>query len=58
MSNHSDVQPGRWPPRLRGLVPIDPYDLRRLATDRTISDAMFLTQVAVPRLAYLSAHTR
>jgi len=57
MSNHSGVNRW-WPPALRGLAPIDPFDLRRLATDRTISDAMFLTQVAVPRLAYLSAHNR
>jgi len=57
MSNHSGVNRW-WPPALRGLAPIDPFDVRRLATDRTISDAMFLTQVAVPRLAYLSAHNR
>jgi len=57
MSNHSGVNRW-WPPSLRGFAPIDPFDLRRLATDRTISDAMFLTQVAVPRLAYLSAHNR
>jgi peptidoglycan/xylan/chitin deacetylase (PgdA/CDA1 family) len=44
-----------WPAALRGLAPIDPFDVRRLATDRTISDAMFLTQVAVPRLAYVSS---
>jgi peptidoglycan/xylan/chitin deacetylase (PgdA/CDA1 family) len=57
MSNHSGVNRW-WPPALRGLAPIDPFDIRRLATDRTMSDAMFLTQVAVPRLAYLSVHNR
>jgi peptidoglycan/xylan/chitin deacetylase (PgdA/CDA1 family) len=57
MSNHSGVNRW-WPPALRGLAPIDPFDIRRLATDRSMSDAMFLTQVAVPRLAYLSVHNR
>jgi peptidoglycan/xylan/chitin deacetylase (PgdA/CDA1 family) len=57
MSNHSGVNRW-WPAALRGLAPIDPFDIRRLATDRTMSDAMFLTQVAVPRLAYLSVHNR
>lgn len=57
MSNHSGVNRW-WPPALRSLGPIDRFDVRRLATDRTMSDAMFLTQVAVPRLAYLSEHNR
>jgi peptidoglycan/xylan/chitin deacetylase (PgdA/CDA1 family) len=57
MSNHSGVNRW-WPPSLRSFAPIDPFDIRRLATDRTMSDAMFLTQVAVPRLAYLSVHNR
>ena len=57
LSNQSGVNRW-WPPSLRGLAPIDPFDIRRLATDRAISDAMFLTQVAVPRLAYVSAHNR
>lgn len=55
LSNHSGVN--RWlPPALRGLAPIDPFDVRRLATDRELSDAMFLMQVALPRLGYQSAH--
>jgi peptidoglycan/xylan/chitin deacetylase (PgdA/CDA1 family) len=55
LSNHSGVN--RWlPPALRGLAPIDPFDVRRLATDRELSDAMFLMQVALPRLGYHSAH--
>jgi peptidoglycan/xylan/chitin deacetylase (PgdA/CDA1 family) len=53
MSNKTGVN--RWlPPALRSLSPIDPFDVRRLATDRSISDAMFLTQMAVPQLAYRS----
>jgi peptidoglycan/xylan/chitin deacetylase (PgdA/CDA1 family) len=53
MSNKTGVN--RWlPPALRALSPIDPFDVCRLATDRSISDAMFLTQMAVPQLAYRS----
>ena len=52
MSNKSGVN-RLWPSMFRGVMPpIDPYDIRRLAIDRTMSDAMFLTQVAVPPLAY------
>jgi peptidoglycan/xylan/chitin deacetylase (PgdA/CDA1 family) len=57
MSNQSGVNRW-WPPALRALAPIDPYDVRRLATDRTISDAMFLGQMALPKLAYRSNHNR
>jgi len=57
MSNQSGVNRW-WPPALRALAPIDPFDVRRLATDRAMSDAMFLTQVAVPRLAYVSSRNR
>lgn len=45
-----------WPLAMRGVMPIDPFDVRRLSTDRTMSDAMFLTQVALPRLAYIGRH--
>jgi len=55
MSNKSGVNRW-WPPPLRALVPIDPFDVRRLATDRQLSDAMFLTQMALPQLAYRSNH--
>jgi len=55
MSNKSGVNRW-WPPSLRGLSPIDPFDVRRLATDRELSDAMFLTQLALPQLAYSSQH--
>jgi len=55
LSNKSGVN-RLWPSMLRGLVqPIDPFDIRRLALDRSMSDAMFLTQVAVPSFAYTSA---
>jgi peptidoglycan/xylan/chitin deacetylase (PgdA/CDA1 family) len=45
-----------WPRGLRELWPVDPFDVRRLSTDREMSDAMWLTQVAVPRLAYIGRH--
>ncbi len=52
MSNKTGVN-RLWPTGARGVEPpIDLYDIRRLAIDRTMSDAMFLTQVAVPPLAY------
>lgn len=38
------------------VLPCDRFDIRRVSTDRTMSDAMFLTQVAVPRLAYIGRH--
>jgi peptidoglycan/xylan/chitin deacetylase (PgdA/CDA1 family) len=41
-----------WPLAMRGMLPVDPFDVRRLATDRRMNDAMFLTQIALPRLAY------
>jgi peptidoglycan/xylan/chitin deacetylase (PgdA/CDA1 family) len=41
-----------WPSAFRGLWPVVPFDVRRLATDRAMSDAMFLTQVAIPQLSY------
>jgi peptidoglycan/xylan/chitin deacetylase (PgdA/CDA1 family) len=47
-----------WPTAMRGMVPADPYDVRRLSTERTMSDAMYFTQVAVPRLAYIGRHDR
>jgi peptidoglycan/xylan/chitin deacetylase (PgdA/CDA1 family) len=48
-----------WPSSLRGLrrlAPFDRYDVRRLSLDRSISNAMFLTQIAVPRFAYIGRH--
>jgi peptidoglycan/xylan/chitin deacetylase (PgdA/CDA1 family) len=45
-----------WPLPLADLMPTDPYDVSRLSTDRTMSDAMYFTQIAVPRLAYIGNH--
>jgi peptidoglycan/xylan/chitin deacetylase (PgdA/CDA1 family) len=42
-----------WPSRLRSLWPPDPFDVKRLSTERDMTDAMFFTQVAVPPLAYI-----
>lgn len=55
MSNHSGVN--RWSaPSSRKGSPIDPFDVRRLALDREMSDAMYLMQLAVPQLGYSAAH--
>jgi peptidoglycan/xylan/chitin deacetylase (PgdA/CDA1 family) len=52
MSNKTGVN-RLWPSLFRGVLPpIDPFDIRRLAIDRDMSDAMFLTQVAMPSFAY------
>ena len=56
-SNSSGVT-RMWPGPLHAMVPIDPFDVKRLATDREMSDAMWLAQVAVPRLAYISNRNR
>jgi len=45
-----------WPQSMASIVPFDPFDVRRLGLDRTMSDAMFLTQIALPRLAYYGRH--
>jgi peptidoglycan/xylan/chitin deacetylase (PgdA/CDA1 family) len=45
-----------WPLSMRGVMPIDPFNVKRLSTDRSMSDAMFLTQVALPQLAYFGRH--
>jgi peptidoglycan/xylan/chitin deacetylase (PgdA/CDA1 family) len=47
-----------WPNSLRSMLPTDPFDVKRLSTDRTMSDAMFFTQVAMPQLAYYGRHDR
>jgi peptidoglycan/xylan/chitin deacetylase (PgdA/CDA1 family) len=51
LSNRTGVN-AFWPLALRGVMPIDPFDVRRLATDREMSEAMFFMQVAVPSLGY------
>ena len=46
-----------WPRPLSGMMATDRFDVRRLSTDRTMSDAMYLTQMVVPWLAYVSRHS-
>lgn len=55
LSNASGVN-RIWPAALRGVAPVDRLDVRRLSLDRSISDAMYLTQIALPRLAYIGRH--
>jgi peptidoglycan/xylan/chitin deacetylase (PgdA/CDA1 family) len=45
-----------WPAPMSGMWPTDPFDVCRLSTDKVMSDAMYLAQVAVPRLAYIGRH--
>jgi peptidoglycan/xylan/chitin deacetylase (PgdA/CDA1 family) len=45
-----------WSGSLGEMLPCDPYDIRRVSTDRAMSDAMYFTQIAVPRLAYIGRH--
>jgi peptidoglycan/xylan/chitin deacetylase (PgdA/CDA1 family) len=40
-----------WPAALRTVFPVDRFDVHRLPTERSQSDAMFLTQIAIPQLA-------
>jgi peptidoglycan/xylan/chitin deacetylase (PgdA/CDA1 family) len=47
-----------WPAPVSGMIPADRFDVRRFATDREMSDAMYFTQVAVPSLAYIGKHNR
>jgi peptidoglycan/xylan/chitin deacetylase (PgdA/CDA1 family) len=47
-----------WPNPLSSMLRADPFDMRRFATDREMSDAMYFTQVAVPSLAYIGKHNR
>ena len=42
-----------WPGALASVLAVDPFNIRRLSTARGMSDAMYLAQVAVPRLAYV-----
>jgi peptidoglycan/xylan/chitin deacetylase (PgdA/CDA1 family) len=39
-----------WPPALRPVFPLDRFDLHRQPTDRSQSDAMFLSRLAIPEL--------
>lgn len=45
-----------WPSLLRGVLPTDRLDISRLSIDREMSDAMYFTQLAVPRFAYIGRH--
>jgi len=55
LSNSSGVN-RIFPKSMRSMSQLDPFDIRRLSLDRSMSDAMFLTQIAVPRLAYYGRH--
>ncbi|HEY1557877.1 MAG TPA: polysaccharide deacetylase family protein [Kofleriaceae bacterium] len=45
-----------WSGPMRDVMWADPYDVKRLSTDRAMSDAMWLAQLAVPRFAYIGRH--
>jgi len=45
-----------WPKSLGSMRNLDRLDIHRLSLDRSMSDAMFLTQIALPRLAYYGRH--
>ena len=47
-----------WPGAMGRVMEIDPFDMRRVSTDREMSDAMFFTQIALPELAYIQAPQR
>lgn len=55
LSNSSGVN-RMWPKSLSSLGAVDPLDIHRLSVDRSMSDAMFLTQIAVPQLSYYGRH--
>ena len=57
LSNMSGVN-RLWPLPLRGMLQVDPFDVKRLATDRRMNDAMFLAQVAVPGIAYINRYNK
>jgi peptidoglycan/xylan/chitin deacetylase (PgdA/CDA1 family) len=46
-----------WPGSLGEVMPCDPFDIRRLSTDRDMSEAMFFAQVAMPGFAYIGRHS-
>ena len=45
-----------WPKSLGNFGKVDPLDVHRLSVDRDMSDAMYLTQIAVPQLSYYGRH--
>jgi len=42
----------QWPAALRGTFTFDPLGVRRASTGSSMSEAMFLTQLAIPPLGY------
>jgi peptidoglycan/xylan/chitin deacetylase (PgdA/CDA1 family) len=51
LSNKSGVN-HIWPQSLRGVAPLDPFNVRRLATSTDITDSLFLATLAISRFAY------
>jgi len=47
-----------WPGAMGKVLKIDPFDMRRVSTEREMSDAMFFTQIVLPELAYIQAPPR
>ena len=45
-----------WSGPFNEMMPTDRFDISRFSTDRTMSDAMYFTQIAVPQLAYIGRH--
>jgi peptidoglycan/xylan/chitin deacetylase (PgdA/CDA1 family) len=41
-----------WPAALRAVLPFDPLAMDRIAMERSMSDAMFKTLLAIPQLGY------
>jgi peptidoglycan/xylan/chitin deacetylase (PgdA/CDA1 family) len=41
-----------WPAALRGALAFDPLGIRRVSAETSVSDSMFLTQLAIPPLGY------
>jgi peptidoglycan/xylan/chitin deacetylase (PgdA/CDA1 family) len=45
-----------WPTPLRRVLPADRFDVKRMSTDRAMSDAMWLMQLVAPAFAYIGRH--
>jgi peptidoglycan/xylan/chitin deacetylase (PgdA/CDA1 family) len=45
-----------WPGPLHAWIATDRFDVKRVSTERDMSDAMWCAQIAVPRLAYIGRH--
>lgn len=55
MSNASGVN-RIWAGSLGQMIPFDRFDVCRLSLDRSMSDAMYLSQIALPQFAYYGNH--